>query len=69
VEILKFISQNPLILYPLILFDLVVRGIALWKSAQRNEKWWFIALLVVNSVGILPLIYLVLLRLQVRNKA
>ncbi|OGC69571.1 hypothetical protein A2415_03280 [candidate division WWE3 bacterium RIFOXYC1_FULL_39_7] len=68
-EILKFISQNPLILYPLILFDLVVRGIALWKSAQRNEKWWFIALLVVNSVGILPLIYLVLLRLQVRNKA
>ncbi len=43
---------------PLVILDLVLKGIALWRSAQRHEKWWFIALLLVNSVGILPGIYL-----------
>ena len=39
-------------------FDLVVRGISLWRSAKSSRKYWFVALLVVNSMGILPLIYL-----------
>lgn len=45
---------------PLVLLELVLKGIALWKSAQRKQQWWFIALLVVNSLGILPIIYLLL---------
>lgn len=49
-------------LIPLTLLDLVLRGFALWKSARRDQNIWFIALLVVNSVGILPLIYLLLNR-------
>lgn len=47
-------------LIPFILIDLVLRGFALWKSAKRNQNIWFIALLIVNSIGILPLIYLIL---------
>jgi hypothetical protein len=41
------------------LWDLFWKGKGLWRSAQRGEKWWFIAILVVNSIGILPIIYLV----------
>ena len=38
--------------------SLVLKGYALWTAAKRNEKWWFIALLVINTMGILELIYL-----------
>lgn len=40
--------------------DIVLRGFALWKSGQKSQKWWFVALLLVNSLGILPLVYLIL---------
>lgn len=40
--------------------DIALRGIALYKSAKRDQSIWFIALLLVNSMGILPVIYLVL---------
>jgi methionyl-tRNA synthetase len=47
-------------LIPLLLIDLVLKGMALWRSAQRKQLGWFILLLVINSVGILPLIYLLI---------
>jgi hypothetical protein len=36
---------------------IVLKGLALWKAAQREEKWWFIAFLVVNTLGILEIVY------------
>jgi hypothetical protein len=42
----------------LILIELVLKGFALWRAAQSQQKGWFIALLIVNSVGLLPLLYL-----------
>jgi len=44
---------------PLVLWETLWKGMALYKSAQAKEKYWFIAFLLVNSVGILPLIYLI----------
>jgi NADH:ubiquinone oxidoreductase subunit 6 (subunit J) len=37
---------------------IALKGMALWHSARRDEKWWFIILLVVNTIGILEFIYL-----------
>lgn len=34
------------------------KGLALWHSAQRGAYWWFIVLLLVNTIGILEIIYL-----------
>lgn len=42
----------------LMAWTLVWKGLALWHSAKRDEKWWFIALLVINTVGILEIVYL-----------
>ncbi len=42
----------------LIVWVTVLKGLALWKSAQRKDKWWFIALLVINTVGFLEILYL-----------
>lgn len=35
-----------------------LKGYSLWYAAKRNEKWWFIIMLLINSIGILELIYL-----------
>jgi methionyl-tRNA synthetase len=41
-----------------VLWDVIWKGFALWKAARDDKTGWFIALLVLNTVGILPIIYL-----------
>lgn len=41
-----------------ILWSLVWKGLALWRAAKRDDMWWFIAFLVLNTLGILEIIYL-----------
>ena len=32
--------------------------IALWKSAKNNHLAWFIVMAILNTVGILPILYI-----------
>ncbi|MBI4457631.1 hypothetical protein HY633_01560 [Candidatus Uhrbacteria bacterium] len=41
-----------------VLWSLTWKGLALWHAAGRKQGWWFIALLVFNTAGILEIIYL-----------
>ncbi|MBX4206315.1 DUF5652 family protein [Candidatus Parcubacteria bacterium] len=41
-----------------VLWSLVWKGFALWRAAELRQKWWFIALLIVNTLGLLEIIYL-----------
>jgi methionyl-tRNA synthetase len=43
-------------------WTIIIKGYALWHAARNSQKWWFIALLVINTVGILEIIYLVWFR-------
>ena len=47
-------------LIPFLIIDVILKGFALWKSAKKGQTVWFIFLLIINSAGILPLIYLLL---------
>ena len=47
-----------ILLIALIVWSLFWKGFALWHSAKRGEHWWFIALLLINTVGILEIVYL-----------
>ena len=42
----------------LIVWSLVWKGLALWKAAREGSKAWFIVLLVLNTAGILDILYL-----------
>lgn len=42
----------------LITWSLVWKGLALWHAARLGHKAWFVALLVVNTLGILEIIYI-----------
>ena len=41
-----------------VLWSIVWKGLALWHSARRGQYWWFIIMLVVNTAGILEIVYL-----------
>lgn len=40
------------------IWELIWKSIALWRAAKNDSKGWFIALILINSVGILPILYL-----------
>lgn len=42
----------------ILLWSLVWKGLALWHSARKGHNWWFVIILVVNTAGILEIIYL-----------
>ena len=41
---------------------LALKGWSLWNSAQAKKKVWFVCLLILNTLGILPAIYLIFFR-------
>ncbi|MCE5206664.1 MAG: DUF5652 family protein [Porphyromonadaceae bacterium] len=53
----------------LALFDSVMKLIALWKAARNNHLAWFICLAIFNTIGILPIVYLVLNKQKALPKA
>lgn len=42
----------------IIIWETIWKGLALWKAGRNNQRNWFIALLIINTIGILPIIYL-----------
>ena len=39
-------------------WDIIWKGIGLWKAARNGQKIWFVAILFINSVGLLPILYI-----------
>lgn len=44
------------------IWSLVIKGFALWHAARNTQKGWFIAMLILNTVGILEIVYLIWFR-------
>ncbi len=49
---------SPLVIGVLAIWVLFWKGCALWTASKNNQKWWFLALLVLNTLGILEIIYI-----------
>jgi predicted membrane channel-forming protein YqfA (hemolysin III family) len=45
-------------IYVLFIWSLFWKGIALWRASQFKQRNWFVVMLVLNTVGILEIIYL-----------
>ena len=45
---------------PLLAWSVAWKAVALWKAARRNHLVWFIILTIVNTAGILEVIYIFL---------
>ena len=49
---------NPVFIALAVAWTLIWKGFALWRSAELRQKYWFIAILLINTLGILEIIYL-----------
>lgn len=45
-------------LVPLVIWEIFWKGWALWRAAKNNAKVWFVVLLVLNTIGILDILYI-----------
>jgi len=42
----------------LLAWTLPWKGVALWRAAGNKHLWWFVALLLLNTLAILEIIYI-----------
>lgn len=60
-----FFTENPWIVpvfIILVIWESVWKLIAFWNSARGGQLAWFIYIAIFNTVGILPIIYLLWFR-------
>lgn len=61
-----FVYDNPglelrmrlIFLVLIALWTLPWKAVALWKAARNSSKPWFVALLLLNTVGVLEILYI-----------
>jgi len=46
------------VILPALIWTLFWKGCALWTASKNDQKVWFLALLVINTVGILEIVYI-----------
>jgi len=44
----------------LLLWGIFWKGMALWRAAKENSTYWFVALLVFQTWGVLEIVYLLI---------
>jgi hypothetical protein len=56
------ITEIPNVLFILIIilviWEGIWKGIGLWRSGRNNQLVWFVCIFIFNTLGILPIIYL-----------
>ena len=55
-------KPSPEMVYALLalaIAELILKGFAMWRAAQLKQLIWFIAILIFNTAGILPVVYLI----------
>jgi hypothetical protein len=71
-ENLQSLHDTILWLLPIIIvlavWEAVWKLIALWKSARNNHLAWFICIAVINTIGILPIIYILMHKKETTEK-
>ena len=41
------------------IWALIWKGLGLWYAGKNQQKGWFIAMLILNTLGLLPIVYLI----------
>ncbi|MFH1003631.1 MAG: DUF5652 family protein [Chloroflexota bacterium] len=42
----------------LVVWSTVWKGVALWRAGRNGNLGWFVVLFILNTAGILPIIYI-----------
>jgi hypothetical protein len=55
---MEFLTQNQILTFVALAWTLPWKGVALWKAAKNDDKVWFVALFLVNTLAILEILYI-----------
>jgi methionyl-tRNA synthetase len=50
--------EQSILIYIFSIWSLIWKGLALWRASKNGQRNWFICLLVLNTIGILDIIFL-----------
>jgi len=64
----QYLIDHPWVIALILLWTLPWKGVALWKSARASQVGWFVALLVINTLGLLEIIYIFAVNHKKRSK-
>jgi hypothetical protein len=53
-----WLGSSLLVFVPLIIWETVWKGIACYKAGTHKQGWWFFWMFILNTVGILPILYI-----------
>ncbi len=51
-------QSPPLLIIIIVLWSIFWKALALWRAVENNQKIWFLIILLLNTLGILEIIYL-----------
>jgi hypothetical protein len=57
-SITNWLDLHPFLSGAILLWSLIWKGLALWRSAELRQKYWFVAVLILNTVGLLDIFYI-----------
>jgi len=55
---LTSLFNRPELFVPFLIWSFFWKGWALWKSAHKRQLIWFVALLMLNTLGFLEIVYI-----------
>ena len=54
----QYLIENQWIIWLIMLWTIPWKAVALWRAAKNSHKKWFVALLIVNTLALLEIIYI-----------
>lgn len=51
----------------LAIWDIIWKLVAMWYAARDKQKLWYILLVLFNSIGVLPILYIYVIRKNVKK--
>jgi hypothetical protein len=55
---LYYVQSHPWLIALIMVWVLFWKGYALWIAARNSSRWWFIVLMIVNTFGLLEIIFI-----------
>lgn len=54
----NILNPDLMLIVAIAVWELIWKGLALWVAAKNDQKYWFAALLFINTAGVLSIAYL-----------
>lgn len=57
-ELTLLLLGNPWIIFLITLWTVPWKVIALWRAVKNNHRKWFVALIILNTLAVLEILYI-----------